>query len=554
MTINICAIVPSFNHHLVIANVVKDLRAKGLAVFIIDDGSAEPTKSTIADLHDPENLVTVKHLTHNQGKGAAVIEGFRLAHGAGYSHAIQVDADGQHDRDALGTLMALAYDHPEALISGQPIYDDTIPTGRKIGRWFTHVWVWVETLSLQITDSMCGYRVYPLVPTLALLDEEKIGQRMDFDTDIMVRLFWRGTPTIMTPVKVTYPENNTSNFDVVADNIRITKMHTRLVFTMLMRLPQIFRNRPTKTQIASKWATIDERGMDFGLRFLALTYKLLGYRVCWYVMQPILLYFFITGRVQRNASRSYWNKMFRQQGQKEKPGLLQLWAHTRSFGQMALDKFAAWMGDVEVKDLIIPNEEEFDAVLASKKGILVFATHLGNIEICRALSNKRNDIKITVFAHTHHAVKFNQLLARYNPDARLDVVEVSDMGPATAVELQERIDAGQWVVIAADRTPVDGDKRLSSVTFLGDKAPFSQGPMIMASLLKCPVYSMMCMKEEGKFRVLFEKISDQISLPRKTREQALEKEIQAYARILERTCTEYPLQWYNFFDFWAEGQ
>ncbi len=554
MTIKLCAVVPSHNHHLAISDVVAGLREKDLFVFVIDDGSTEPAQNIIASLHDPDNGVSVKRLPVNQGKGCAVIEGFRLAKEAGFTHAIQVDADGQHDSSALPRLLGLAKDHPEALISGQPVYDESIPRARKIGRWFTHVWVWIETLSFQISDSMCGYRVYPLEKSLKVVDEEGVGTRMDFDTEIMVRLFWRGTPTIMTPVKVTYPDNNTSNFDVVGDNIRITKMHTRLVITMLLRLFSILKNKPKKPQVASKWATLDERGMAWGLKFLATTYKLLGYRICWVVMQPILLYFFLTGSVQRRASKRYWEKIYALEGRPERPGLLQLWRHTRSFGEMALDKFAAWMGDVTLDDLVIPDEEEFDRVLERDKGILVFASHLGNIEICRALSQKRNNVKITVFAHTKHARRFNELLSEYNPEAALDVVEVEEMGPATAVELQDRIDRGEWVVIAGDRTPVEGEKRLSVIPFLGKGAPFSQGPMIMASLLKCPVYSMICVKDQKRFQVLFEKVSDQIVLPRKTRVDALDTEIEKYAAILERVSQKYPLQWYNFFDFWAEEQ
>jgi predicted LPLAT superfamily acyltransferase len=554
MTFKPCAIVPSHNHHLVVADVVNGLQKQGLSVFVVDDGSLEPAQSVLANLHAPQAGIFVTRLDPNRGKGAAVSEGFRLAHKAGFSHAIQVDADGQHDASALPSLIELAKNHPLALISGKPIYDDTIPKSRLIARWLTHVWVWVETLSFQIKDSMCGYRAYPLDSTLKVIEEEGVGQRMDFDTEIMVRLFWRGVPTIMTPVKVTYPENNTSNFDIWGDNWRITKMHTRLVLTMLFRLPRILRSRPIETSAKTKWASMDERGMAWGLKFLATTYKTLGYRACWVAMQPVLLYFFLTGSLQRKASQLYWEKIYTVQGRKGLPKFHQLWTHYQSFGHMALDKLAAWMGDIQTSDLIIPNEVEIDAIVTKKQGILVIASHLGNIEICRALSKKRHDIKITVFAHTKHAVRFNQLLSSYNKDAAIDVVQVDDMGPATAIELQERLAHGEWIVIAGDRTPVVGDKRLSHLEFLGKQAPFSQGPMILASLLQCPVYSMMCLKEDDKFRILFEKLSDQVHLPRKTRAACLDREIQSYVSILEQTCQKYPDQWYNFFDFWDEIQ
>jgi glycosyltransferase involved in cell wall biosynthesis len=242
--VKFCAIVPSHNHWTVIGTVVSRLRAQGLPVLIVDDGSAEPARTALAALHAPEAGITVHRLAVNRGKGAAVLEAFRLAWTAGFTHAVQVDADGQHDMDALPALLALAKRHPKALVTGVPRYDDTIPLGRKIGRWITHVWVWIETLSLQIVDSMCGYRVYPLAAVRALLERQSVGLRMDFDTEIMVRLFWGGTPICGLPVRVSYPPGNLSNFDLLQDNWRITKMHTRLVLFMLAHLPSILAHRP----------------------------------------------------------------------------------------------------------------------------------------------------------------------------------------------------------------------------------------------------------------------------------------------------------------------
>lgn len=237
----LCAIVPSYNHHRVVGEVVRALRAADIPVFLIDDGSAEETRLVLSALAGPG--VTVHRLPQNGGKGAAVLTGFRLARAEGYSHALQVDADGQHDLTRLEALIATSKAEPTALVSGQPRYDASIPTGRKIGRWITHVWVWIETLSLSITDSMCGFRIYPLEATERLMALEPIGHYMDFDTDIMVRLFWRGTPVVMVPVDVTYPPDNTSNFAMVRDNVRISLMHTRLVFGMLARLPRFILRR-----------------------------------------------------------------------------------------------------------------------------------------------------------------------------------------------------------------------------------------------------------------------------------------------------------------------
>jgi glycosyltransferase involved in cell wall biosynthesis len=243
MTFRPCAIIPSRNHYQAIRGIIDRLRAEDLPVFVVDDCSTEPARAALADLHAPERRVTVLRLASTQGKGGAVIEGFKHATAAGFSHALQVDADGQHDLAALPDLLASSRRHPSALILGLPVYDRSVPKSRRIGRWLTHIWVCVETLSPRVIDSMCGFRIYPLAPVMNLLARERVARRMDFDIDVLVRLLWRGVPTATVPVGVVYPEDNLSNFDIWRDNWRITKTHARLVLTMLGRLRSIRRCR-----------------------------------------------------------------------------------------------------------------------------------------------------------------------------------------------------------------------------------------------------------------------------------------------------------------------
>jgi glycosyltransferase involved in cell wall biosynthesis len=239
-----CAVVPTHNHYQVLGTIVGELRNHGLPVIIIDDGSGEPAREAVAKLHVPERDVEVIRLDSNLGKGGAVAAGLRRAFERGFSHAVQVDADGQHDMAQLAALLGASRARPEAIVSGRAVYDASVPLARRYGRWVTHLWVWVETLSFRIADSMCGFRVYPLAPTLAVLDSEPVGKGMDFDTGIMVRLFWRGVPVVQIPVGVVYPKGNTSNFHLYHDNWLVTRMHARLVIGMLGRLPTILRNRP----------------------------------------------------------------------------------------------------------------------------------------------------------------------------------------------------------------------------------------------------------------------------------------------------------------------
>jgi glycosyltransferase involved in cell wall biosynthesis len=230
-------VIPVYNHEHAIGTVVEKVRAQGLPVILVDDGSKESCAAVLDSLAKPPEIVVFKR-TQNGGKGAAVMSGLEEASRLGYSHAVQIDADGQHNLVDLPKFLELANANPDALITGQPVYDASVPKGRLYGRYLTHIWVWINTLSLAINDSMCGFRVYPLPRTLAAI-VPSIGKRMDFDPEIAVRLVWAGAKVINIPTHVTYPLDGVSHFDVLWDNVRISGMHTRLFFGMLIRLPKL---------------------------------------------------------------------------------------------------------------------------------------------------------------------------------------------------------------------------------------------------------------------------------------------------------------------------
>jgi glycosyltransferase involved in cell wall biosynthesis len=230
-----CALIPIYNHKDTIAATVAALRTHGLTVLIVDDGSDEATRAVLAGLADSD--VRLIHLPRNSGKGRAITAGMIAARDAGYSHALQIDADGQHDVNDVPQFLAEGRAHPKALVCGAPIYDDSVPRARLYGRYVTHVCVWLETLSFMLRDSMCGYRLYPLDATCAEIDRGPLPARMDFDTEVAVRLIWRGVPVRNLPTRVIYPAGGLSHFHMLHDNLRISAMHTRLLLGMLPRAP-----------------------------------------------------------------------------------------------------------------------------------------------------------------------------------------------------------------------------------------------------------------------------------------------------------------------------
>lgn len=206
---------------------------------LIDDGSGEACARELDRLTREISETRLVRLAPNRGKGAAMLAGFRAASAAGRTHALQIDADGQHALEDIPRFIEEAREHPLALICGKPLFDASMPRARRYGRWLTHALVWLETLSFDIPDSLCGFRVYPLEPVMRLVAAEHIGARMDFDVEIIVRLHWRGVPLRWIGTRVVYPRDGISHFRLVRDNAHMVLLQLRLLAGMLLRLPRL---------------------------------------------------------------------------------------------------------------------------------------------------------------------------------------------------------------------------------------------------------------------------------------------------------------------------
>jgi predicted LPLAT superfamily acyltransferase len=520
-------------------------------VFVVDDGSAPQAATVLAALHDAARGVCVTRLPVNGGKGRAVREGIRLAHEAGFTHAVQVDADGQHDLSVVPRMLELAEQYPSALISGHGVFDGSAPLGRRIGRWVTHLWVFAETLSFRVTDSMCGLRVYPLAVVTDIVNTESVGSRMEFDISVMVRLCWRGVPVIMVPVRVGYPPGGTSNFRPWDDNLRITWMHTRLVFTMLARLASGRLKRPRSIDSTTHWASLGELGVYFGIRFCVAAYRLIGRRGCIVVMAPIVAYFYVTAGDRRRASRQFLHRAFAAGGVNRPPNTLDGLRHFMQFAARTLDSIIAWTGGMQPGAVEAADQAMLAAFTDDPRGGVVIVGHLGNTDVARALLDPASTARVLVLTHTHHTENFNRVLRELSPHAALNVFQVTDIGPDMAISLRDHVDRGCWIIIAGDRTPIRSQGRAAVVPFLGAPAPFPQGPYVLAALMECPVWLLFCRKVGGRYRLAIERFAERIVLPRIGRHEVLAAHAAQYAARLEAHAVADPFQWYNFYDFWA---
>jgi glycosyltransferase involved in cell wall biosynthesis len=244
-----CTVVPHFDHVDQFKVLLPRLSAQGLPLIIVDDASpAESYKELqrLVDAHAAESIL-VRH-AENLGKGGAVMTGLKTALEAGYTHALQIDADGQHDVEDVARFHDAARKYPDRIICGQPVFDETISRLRYYARYITLSLSWAESLSMEIRDALCGFRVYPLEPVVALFEKSKPGKRMAFDPEILVRAVWAGIDLKFIPVNVQYPQGGKSHFHYVRDNIEISWMHTRLLFGMLLRLPALMRRNRSRQE------------------------------------------------------------------------------------------------------------------------------------------------------------------------------------------------------------------------------------------------------------------------------------------------------------------
>ena len=241
MVIKPCCVIPCYRHADELEKVILKLQPYNLPLIVVDDGNSKEDIKVLENLQQKYGFTLAQHKI-NQGKGFAVSTGLKKGFELGFTLAIQVDSDGQHNLDDINTILKMAKEHPNAVISGAPVYDDKAPKSRVIGRKITNFFVHLETMSKRIVDAMIGFRAYPLERTVKFLNKNHIESRMNFDIEILVRLFWEGVPTYFFTTKVDYPEGGVSNFRGI-DNFKISMMHTKLCTLAILTLPvRIFKN------------------------------------------------------------------------------------------------------------------------------------------------------------------------------------------------------------------------------------------------------------------------------------------------------------------------
>ncbi len=250
-----CVVVPLFDHGATVAAVVRGAAEHVDRVLVVDDGSrdgggdaAREAGAAVAG----RCAVEVLRLEPNRGKGAALLEGFRRAAALGCTHAVVLDADGQHLPADIPLFLAEARARPRAILVGERRLEGTAaPRASSVGRWVSNFWT-LRTTGFDLPDTQCGFRCYPVAEVLALPLRRR---HYDFEVEVLVRGAWAGLELASLPVGVWYPprEERVSHFRSLLDNVRISRTYTLLAARRVLPTRAEWRAAREKRKPGVRW-------------------------------------------------------------------------------------------------------------------------------------------------------------------------------------------------------------------------------------------------------------------------------------------------------------
>ncbi|MDO5685878.1 MAG: glycosyl transferase family 2 [Neisseria sp.] len=306
---------------------------------------------------------------------------------------------------------------------------------------------------------------------------------------------------------------------------------------------------------APHWAAKNERGTPFFLKVTAWIVYRLPATLVKIVVYAVVTYFYATSAAERRHLRHYHRRIRQTFPQANLPERHAVFRHFLAFGESIGDRFAVWQKKIRFCDVQYHDPDNL-AVQSEytgqegQRGQIFITSHLGNTEICRAFSARHPGFVMNVLVHSRHAEAFNRALKEAGADD-IRLIQVTELDAALMLELNARLDAGQWLAIAADRIPVRGEKTVT-VDFLGAPALLPQGPWLLAGLLRAPINILFAPKHNGRYRISIRRFCDEVTWTRNNRSTVIAGLAQRYADELAAECAQNPLQWFNFYDFWND--
>jgi predicted LPLAT superfamily acyltransferase len=302
----------------------------------------------------------------------------------------------------------------------------------------------------------------------------------------------------------------------------------------------------------ARWRDVREKGSMSGMLFTVFVYRLLGRWVVEAMLWWVVGYFFLKDGRLRRASYQYLSHVH---GEPLRTRWSEAYRHCLSFARMSLDRFDVWTDRLKAYTFQYHGDEHLTRLKREGRGAILIGAHLGNFDMLRAMASHHN-AKVHILLDSRNAQNFSALLKRFNPKMTTGVIEYDRGSVDTVFDLEKAIQRGEHVALLGDRIASEssrGASRVSPAPFLGGTAYFPQAPFLFAAHLKCPVFLMLGLRRSAQSYDLFvEPLAESVELPEDSRHEALDRYIAAYAARLEHYCRRYPLQWFNFYDFWRQ--
>jgi len=308
--------------------------------------------------------------------------------------------------------------------------------------------------------------------------------------------------------------------------------------------------KPATASRSSHWADQPERGSPLLMRLTAAIARRLGRRAMAPLVWLVVLYFYLTGSHARRSIALYQRRLAAAFPGTELPRHAPVYRQYLAFATALLDKLDVWQDKIRMSDVDLIDPDGLHEQMRGGSGQLLVGAHLGNIELCRALAEREQKLKLNVLVHNKHAQAFNRLLGDAG-STHLRLIQVSELDAGRMMELAQALERGEWIAIAGDRVPLSGERTVE-VDFLGARAPLPQGPWLLAGLLGCPVNILDCTRHQGRHRISITRLTERVRWTRATRAQEVARWAQAYADHLAASCARAPLQWFNFYPFWSD--
>jgi len=311
---------------------------------------------------------------------------------------------------------------------------------------------------------------------------------------------------------------------------------------------------PVAVSDGSAWTKMAERGSLRALYMLRGFYRFFGRRASVALLTPIVLYFFLTGRASRQASRDYLDTLWAlPEGRAAlgaTPTRFTVFRHLHAFAENLLDRMILWSGDVESIAIDNRGRELVDALVREGKGAILLSSHLGSFDMLRQLSAETG-VTLNVLMFTRHAERINTFFERLQAGRRLRLIRFEPGSLTAAFDMRAAIARGEFVGILGDRIWPSEQHRTVTAEFLGRPARFPLGPYLLQGVLGCPMLFTTCVRTgPARYTATTQVLARAGVVPRLERPKHAEQLALRFASALEKGCLEHPLQWFNFFHFW----